>query len=65
MTVSLMMMFGRTGSIFGNLLFPQLLSLGCHPPFLTMAAILVCELEIVHYLFEEEAASNSSPFIQY
>lgn len=41
MTVSLAMMFGRTGSLIGNIIFPYLLSLGCLPPFLMLALILI------------------------
>lgn len=39
MVVSLTMMFGRTGSIIGNLLFPYLMALGCWPPFLMIGSI--------------------------
>lgn len=39
MVVSLTMMFGRTGSIIGNLLFPYLMSMGCLPPFLMIGSI--------------------------
>ncbi|XP_055617260.1 synaptic vesicle glycoprotein 2C-like [Toxorhynchites rutilus septentrionalis] len=41
MVVSLTMMFGRTGSIIGNLLFPYLMSLGCWPPFVMIGAIQI------------------------
>ncbi|XP_058813071.1 synaptic vesicle glycoprotein 2B-like isoform X2 [Topomyia yanbarensis] len=41
MVVSLTMMFGRTGSIIGNLLFPYLMSLGCWPPFLMIGIIQI------------------------
>ncbi|XP_058457138.1 synaptic vesicle glycoprotein 2B-like [Malaya genurostris] len=41
MVVSLTMMFGRTGSIIGNLLFPYLMSLGCWPPLLMIGAIQI------------------------
>lgn len=50
MVVSLLMMIGRTGSLFGNLLFPWLLSLGCLPPFLTLAGILLGELNVFDIL---------------
>lgn len=39
MVVSLTMMFGRTGSIIGNVLFPYLMALGCWPPFLMIGSI--------------------------
>lgn len=39
MVVSLTMMFGRTGSIIGNVLFPFLMALGCWPPFLMIGSI--------------------------
>lgn len=39
MVVSLTMMFGRTGSIIGNVLFPHLMALGCWPPFLMIGSI--------------------------
>lgn len=38
MTVSLAMMFGRTGALIGNLLFPYFLSLGCLPPILLIGS---------------------------
>ncbi|XP_055551438.1 synaptic vesicle glycoprotein 2B-like [Wyeomyia smithii] len=41
MVVSLTMMFGRSGSIIGNLLFPYLMSLGCWPPFLMIGSIQI------------------------
>lgn len=41
MVVSLTMMFGRTGSIIGNLLFPYLMSLGCWPPFVMIGSIQI------------------------
>ncbi|CAO1431496.1 unnamed protein product [Diamesa tonsa] len=43
MNVSLAMMFGRSGAIIGNLLFPWLMSLGCLPPFIMIGATaLIC-----------------------
>lgn len=41
MVVSITMMFGRTGSIIGNLLFPYLVSLGCWPPFLMIGSVQI------------------------
>ncbi|XP_065076355.1 synaptic vesicle glycoprotein 2B-like [Ochlerotatus camptorhynchus] len=41
MVVSLTMMFGRTGSIIGNLLFPYLMSLGCWPPFVMIGSVQI------------------------
>ncbi|XP_058059675.1 uncharacterized protein LOC131210441 [Anopheles bellator] len=38
MVVSLTMMFGRTGSIIGNVVFPYLMALGCLPPFIMIGA---------------------------
>ncbi|XP_044761732.1 uncharacterized protein LOC123319005 [Coccinella septempunctata] len=37
MAVSLSMMTGRGAAMFGNLIFPYLLRIGCAPPFLTIA----------------------------
>uniref|UniRef100_A0A182QI24 Major facilitator superfamily (MFS) profile domain-containing protein n=1 Tax=Anopheles farauti TaxID=69004 RepID=A0A182QI24_9DIPT len=47
MVVSLTMMFGRTGSIIGNLVFPYLMALGCLPPFVMIGAIVI---DSGHYL---------------
>lgn len=41
MVVSLTMMFGRTGSIIGNVGFPYLMALGCLPPFVMIGAIVI------------------------
>ncbi|XP_053680500.1 putative metabolite transport protein YwtG [Anopheles nili] len=41
MVVSLTMMFGRTGSIIGNVVFPYLMALGCLPPFIMIGAIVI------------------------
>uniref|UniRef100_A0A182RT93 MFS domain-containing protein n=1 Tax=Anopheles funestus TaxID=62324 RepID=A0A182RT93_ANOFN len=41
MVVSLTMMFGRTGSIIGNVMFPYLMALGCLPPFVMIGAIVI------------------------
>uniref|UniRef100_A0AAG5CTN4 Major facilitator superfamily (MFS) profile domain-containing protein n=1 Tax=Anopheles atroparvus TaxID=41427 RepID=A0AAG5CTN4_ANOAO len=41
MVVSLTMMFGRTGSIIGNVTFPYLMALGCLPPFVMIGAIVI------------------------
>ncbi|XP_049535311.1 uncharacterized protein LOC125950949 isoform X1 [Anopheles darlingi] len=41
MVVSLTMMFGRTGSIIGNIVFPYLMALGCLPPFVMIGAIVM------------------------
>uniref|UniRef100_A0A182P260 Major facilitator superfamily (MFS) profile domain-containing protein n=1 Tax=Anopheles epiroticus TaxID=199890 RepID=A0A182P260_9DIPT len=41
MVVSLTMMFGRTGSIIGNVVFPYLMELGCLPPFVMIGAIVI------------------------
>lgn len=45
MTVSLAMMFGRSGALIGNLLFPWLMSLGCLPPFSMIGATMLGEFE--------------------
>uniref|UniRef100_A0A182S6T5 Major facilitator superfamily (MFS) profile domain-containing protein n=1 Tax=Anopheles maculatus TaxID=74869 RepID=A0A182S6T5_9DIPT len=44
MVVSLTMMFGRTGSIIGNVVFPYLMALGCLPPFVMIGAIVIGKL---------------------
>lgn len=41
MNVSLAMMFGRSGAIIGNLMFPWLMARGCFPPFLMIGATLL------------------------
>lgn len=43
MIVSLSMMFGRTGSLVGNIFFPALMNLGCVPPFLMISAFMYCK----------------------
>ncbi|XP_044761382.1 synaptic vesicle glycoprotein 2B-like [Coccinella septempunctata] len=40
MTVSLVMMCGRGAAMFGNIIFPYLLGLGCGPPFFSTACVL-------------------------
>ncbi|XP_065364157.1 uncharacterized protein LOC135957355 [Calliphora vicina] len=40
MIVSLSMMFGRMGSITGNVLFPVFMSFGCIPPFIMVGAVM-------------------------
>uniref|UniRef100_W8CAB0 Synaptic vesicle glycoprotein 2B n=1 Tax=Ceratitis capitata TaxID=7213 RepID=W8CAB0_CERCA len=44
MIVSLAMMFGRVGSIMGNILFPIFMSLGCVPPFIMLTFVMWCKL---------------------
>ncbi|KAF2881074.1 hypothetical protein ILUMI_25095 [Ignelater luminosus] len=41
MTVALTMMFGRTGAMIGNLIFPLLLTAGCLPPFLMVGCLAI------------------------
>eukprot|EP00099_Drosophila_melanogaster_P010456 NP_001284764.1 uncharacterized protein Dmel_CG3690, isoform B [Drosophila melanogaster] len=41
MIVSLEMMFGRLGSLLGNIFFPALMGLGCVPPFLMISAFML------------------------
>jgi VNT family MFS transporter (synaptic vesicle glycoprotein 2) len=40
-TISLVMMLGRTASMIGNLIFPILLTLGCAPPFFSIGSIVI------------------------
>ncbi|XP_061392164.1 uncharacterized protein LOC133327657 [Musca vetustissima] len=40
MVVCVALMFGRIGSIFGNILFPVFMSFGCVPPFLMVGGIM-------------------------
>ncbi|KAI4457405.1 synaptic vesicle glycoprotein 2 [Holotrichia oblita] len=43
--ISITLMIGRCGAMFGNLLFPYLLGLGCLPPFLMISCIIfICSL---------------------
>ncbi|XP_019868239.1 synaptic vesicle glycoprotein 2B [Aethina tumida] len=39
--LSLSSMFGRSGSLVGNILFPVLLKTGCKPPFFLLGSIIV------------------------
>ncbi|XP_030378173.1 synaptic vesicle glycoprotein 2B [Scaptodrosophila lebanonensis] len=41
MIVSLEMMFGRLGSLLGNIFFPTLMNLGCIPPFLMIGLFML------------------------
>ncbi|EDX00847.1 synaptic vesicle glycoprotein 2B [Drosophila yakuba] len=41
MIVSLEMMFGRLGSLLGNIFFPALMGLGCVPPFLMISLFML------------------------
>ncbi|KAI8034523.1 hypothetical protein M5D96_012710 [Drosophila gunungcola] len=41
MIVSLEMMFGRLGSLLGNIFFPALMGLGCVPPFLMISSFML------------------------
>ncbi|XP_015840824.1 synaptic vesicle glycoprotein 2B-like isoform X1 [Tribolium castaneum] len=44
-TISLVMMLGRSASMVGNLIFPILLTLGCAPPFLSIGSVVIgCSL---------------------
>lgn len=45
MAVSLTMMFGRSGAMIGNLIFPLLLDLNCTVPFFLLAAVIFCKSE--------------------
>lgn len=49
MTVSLAMMFGRSGAIIGNLLFPLLLSFGCLPPFAMIGATALSKFRVEYW----------------
>lgn len=40
MAVSLTMMFGRTGSLIGNILFPIFLEYGCNVALLSLVALV-------------------------
>ncbi|RZB39871.1 Sugar tr and/or MFS 1 domain containing protein [Asbolus verrucosus] len=40
-TISLVMMLGRSASMAGNLVFPLLLNLGCGPPFFSIGSIVI------------------------
>ncbi|XP_058976971.1 synaptic vesicle glycoprotein 2B isoform X1 [Musca domestica] len=40
MVVCVALMFGRIGSIFGNILFPVFMSFGCVPPFLMVGGVM-------------------------
>lgn len=45
MTVSIAMMFGRSGAVLGNVIYPLLLESGCAPPFFYVAlSSLTCAL---------------------
>ncbi|KAH8420479.1 hypothetical protein KR009_010804, partial [Drosophila setifemur] len=43
MIVSLEMMFGRLGSLLGNIFFPALMGLGCVPPFFMVSLFMLGE----------------------
>ncbi|KAH8250439.1 hypothetical protein KR038_006545 [Drosophila bunnanda] len=45
MIVSLEMMFGRMGSLLGNIFFPALMGLGCVPPFFMVSLFMLGKLQ--------------------
>jgi hypothetical protein len=62
MTISLLMMFGRTGSIIGNLLFPFMMSLGCIPPFIMVGSTTLGEAIISHLIIKFYIFNNRFRF---
>ncbi|KAH8366605.1 hypothetical protein KR084_006463 [Drosophila pseudotakahashii] len=50
MIVSLEMMFGRLGSLLGNIFFPALMGLGCVPPFLMVTAFMLAGCLLAAFL---------------
>jgi hypothetical protein len=55
MSVSLTMMFGRLGAIFGNLLFPWILSIfGCLPAFMMFGGFALGNLDFMSFNFDRK-----------
>ncbi|XP_059051878.1 synaptic vesicle glycoprotein 2B-like [Achroia grisella] len=50
LTISIIVMIGRAGSLIGNVLFPVLLEIGCMAPFLTLSIITLCVAGLVYFL---------------
>lgn len=46
MIVSLLMVFGRFGSIAGNVLFPIFMTFGCIPPIAMVATVMFSEYRV-------------------
>ncbi|XP_013186056.1 synaptic vesicle glycoprotein 2B [Amyelois transitella] len=59
LTISLILMAGRTGSLLGNVVFPIMLQAGCMVPFLTMSAITVCVSGLVYFLPNPQKNNNA------
>ncbi|XP_037727027.1 synaptic vesicle glycoprotein 2C [Drosophila subpulchrella] len=50
MIVSLEMMFGRLGSLLGNIFFPALMGLGCVPPFFMISSFMLAGCLLAAFL---------------
>ncbi|KAM3962078.1 synaptic vesicle glycoprotein 2B-like [Aphomia sociella] len=50
LTISLILMVGRLGSLIGNVLFPVLLHVGCMGPFLALTIMSLCVACLVYFL---------------
>ncbi|XP_017873788.1 PREDICTED: organic cation/carnitine transporter 7 [Drosophila arizonae] len=46
LVVAIAMMCGRLGALSGNLLFPILIQIGCVPPFVMVAFVMLCKFYI-------------------
>ncbi|EDW43767.1 GM19005 [Drosophila sechellia] len=66
MIVSLEMMFGRLGSLLGNIFFPALMGLGCVPPFLMISAFMLAGCFMAAFLpLKNKAALSWRPLASY
>ncbi|KAF9794342.1 hypothetical protein SFRURICE_019065, partial [Spodoptera frugiperda] len=59
-SLSLVMLIARMGTLVGNVTFPILLAMGCSIPFYTMAALMGCKLRASTEKFSENRKMPSS-----
>ncbi|XP_075157922.1 uncharacterized protein LOC142231188 [Haematobia irritans] len=66
MVVCVSLMFGRIGSIFGNVLFPVFMSFGCVPPFLMVGGVMfvACILSALLPSTQKRSMTNSDSKVQ-
>ncbi|XP_013137139.1 PREDICTED: putative transporter SVOPL [Papilio polytes] len=50
LAISMMMTFGRIGTLVGNVLFPVMLNMGCGISFYTLAGLMICVTALALFL---------------
>ncbi|KPJ03202.1 Synaptic vesicle glycoprotein 2A [Papilio xuthus] len=53
LAISVIMTFGRIGTLVGNVAFPVLLNMGCVVPFYSLTGVMICEYIFVPILFHQ------------